>query len=84
MLPGTKSESTRAVFAVARVLSLFLMELHCVIHVMLAFYFILNIKAFMLLACSIHYNTKYCSMQIKVWNNYLKKIFSKDISFQKR
>ncbi len=63
------------------------MELHCVIHVMLAFYFILNIKAFMLLACSIHYNTKYCSMQIKVWNNYFKKyiferhFFSKEIMF---
>ncbi len=53
MLPG--SLNPLAVFAVARVLSLFLMTLHCVIHVMLAFYFILNIKAFMLLACSIHY-----------------------------
>ncbi len=50
MLPG--SLNPLAVFAVARVLSLFLMTLHCVIHVM---YFILNIKAFMLLACSIHY-----------------------------
>ncbi len=53
MLPG--SLNPLAVFAVARVLSLFLMTLHCVIHVMLALYFILNIKAFMLLACSIHY-----------------------------